>query len=164
MPKRNRHRELVHAGLAPSPFIPSAPLLPQSTGSQFWLGEVVTATILARVHGGSLGGGKLRPAVYVGESATTGSHLVAGLTTLAFYKDGSARTAYTGWERYGLRWGGYFWGGRLIWVDHDSVTPLHPERGDRPLLTPKDWHLFCTIHGEELAALFGPDYETRGIW
>lgn len=145
--------------MLPETFTPAASLVPQSAASRFWLGEVVTATVLARVYGGSAyGGGKVRPAIYVGESAASGSHLIAGLTTLAIYKDGTPRTAYTGWQEYGLRWGGFFWAGRLVWVSAESVTPLHPERGDRTLLTPQDWYLLCDVHGEELAGLFGPDY------
>lgn len=164
MPARNRHRELVKAGLIPpgSTLCEERPRRETIVYEQYQKSELVMAEIHARSLYADNDVGKWRPAVYVGCSERTGSHLVGGLTTLPRFDNGEPRTPYTGWQSYGMTRPGFFWGGNLVWVRRPDVNRLWVRAFETSqLLTHRDWSVFCEIHGEQMADVIGPDYRDR---
>lgn len=158
MPKRNRHRERLRMatggvvpdlrfGLRYQPIAPPAEHHPS---------ELVVADVRAPHFHQDIG--KRRPAVYLGTGANDGYHLVAGLTRHSHFEDGVARVPFHDWRRYGLSGPGCFWGGHLLWLPPEGISPWRYRNGEPVQLTGRDWELFCSVHRSELAFIFGPDY------
>lgn len=156
MPRRNRHRELLRRASGSAVAAELLRYQPMAPPSAHYPSELVVANVrAANLYLDATG--KRRPAVYLG-TGVDGWHLVAGLTRHGHFKDGAARVPMYDWRHYGLHEGGSFWGGHLLWLPPEAISPWRFRGGAPVQLSGRDWDLFCAVHGAELAFMFGPDY------
>lgn len=92
------------------------------------LGDVVLCNVL-NPRENAAATGKPRPAVWVAADPTTGMHFVAGLTSLARFGNGEARTPID-YRAPGYYLQTYLWGGKLVRVTPESVLKRIGELSD----------------------------------